>query len=110
MLLAVCSLLYVIACSTFLVLVSLTMKFTSTKLCVLAQLMFLALVRATGTIHHSADDNFDSLSSLLSGDAEIYLPGSEGFVNGTASLVAKKPQLDALVKVATEQDVRNTVA
>ncbi|KAJ0117378.1 hypothetical protein J7T55_003792 [Diaporthe amygdali] len=86
------------------------MKFTSTKLCVLAQLMFLALVRATGTIHHSADDNFHSLSSLLSGDAEIYLPGSEGFVNGTASLVAKKPQLDALVKVATEQDVRNTYA
>jgi hypothetical protein len=46
---------------------------------------------------------------MLSGDADIYFPGSEGFANGTLTLAAKKPQLDALVRVATEEDVRNTV-
>ncbi|KAI3390594.1 hypothetical protein diail_9111 [Diaporthe ilicicola] len=87
------------------------MRPTGTKLCLLAQLWSLALapVRSLGTFYHSADATFSSLATLLSGDAEIYLPGSEGFANGTISLAAKKPQLDALVKVATEEDVRNTI-
>lgn len=85
------------------------MKSTRTKLCMLAQAFSFALVRSLGTIQHSSDATFDSLATLLSGDAEIYFPGSEGFANGTISLAAKKPQLDALVKVATEEDVRNTV-
>lgn len=85
------------------------MKLTSTALCVLAQFLSLAPACSLGDTHHPTDNTFSSLSSLLSGDADIYLPGSEGFANGTVTLAAKKPQLDALVRVATEEDVRNTV-
>lgn len=85
------------------------MKLTSTTLCTLAQVLSLAPACSLGDIHRPLDPTFSSLSSTLSGDADIYFPGSEGFANGTVSLVAKKPQLDALVRVVTEEDVRNTV-
>lgn len=85
------------------------MRLTSTTLCVLAQFLSLALVRAAGGGNRPVDPTLSSLSSMLSGDADIYFPGSEGFANGTLTLAAKKPQLDALVRVATEEDVRNTV-
>lgn len=85
------------------------MKPTGTTLYTLAQVLSLAPVCILGDIQRPVDPNFNSLSSALSGDADIYFPGSEGFVNGTLTLAAKKPQLDALVKVVTEEDVRNTV-
>lgn len=85
------------------------MKPTGITLYTLAQVLCLAPVCILGDIQRPVDPNFTSLSSALSGDAEIYFPGSEGFVNGTLTLAAKKPQLDALVKVVTEEDVRNTV-
>lgn len=75
----------------------------------LAQVLSLGPVCSLGDFHRLVDATFSSLSSTLSGDAEIFFPGSEGFANGTLSLAAKKPQLDALVRVATEEDVRNTV-
>ena len=85
------------------------MKSTSTTIWSLAQVFSLAPVGSLGVTHRPIDPAFSSLSSMLSGDADIYLPGSEGFVNGTASLAAKKPKLDALVRVVTEEDVQNTV-
>lgn len=85
------------------------MRPTSGTLRALAQVLSLGPACSLGDFHWPIDATFSSLSSTLSGDAEIFFPGSEGFVNGTLSLVAKKPQLDALVRVATEEDVRNTV-
>lgn len=85
------------------------MKSIRTRLCILAQALSLAPVCSLGDLHRPVDNTFSSLSTLLSGDADIYLPGSEGFANGTVTLAAKKPQLDALVRVATEEDVRKTV-
>lgn len=82
---------------------------SSTVLYILAQVWCLAPVRAVGDVHRPVAPALSSLRSMLSGDAEIYFPGSEGFTNGTLTLAAKKPQLDALVRVATEEDVRNTV-
>lgn len=78
------------------------MRATFTTFCAVAEVLSLAPARAV-------DPALSSLSSMLSGDAEIYFPGSEGFASGTLTLAAKKPQLDALVRVATEEDVRNTV-
>lgn len=49
------------------------------------------------------------LSPLLSKDAEVFLPGTPGFENGTRTLAAKKPQIDLLVRVATAEDVQKTV-
>lgn len=85
------------------------MKPTSTMLYILAQVLTLAPVCSLGDTQRPVDPSFSSLSSVLSGEADIYFPGSEEFVNGTLTLAAKKPQLDALVRVVTEEDVRNTV-
>jgi hypothetical protein len=85
------------------------MKSTNTLLCSLVQVLSLAPVYSLGDFRRPVDSSFGSLGSMLSEGAEIYFPGSDGFVNGTATLAAKKPQLDALVKVVTEGDVQNTV-
>lgn len=85
------------------------MKPTSTTLYILAQVLSLAPVCSLGDTQRPVDPTFSSLSSVLSEDADISFPGSEEFANGTLTLAAKKPQLDALVRVATEEDVRNTV-
>lgn len=92
-----------------LVFVSPNMKSTSTTLCTLAQVLFLAPVYSLGDIRRPVDTTFSALGSKLSEDADIYFPGSEGFVNGTGTWAAKKPQLDALVRVAAEEDVQITV-
>lgn len=49
------------------------------------------------------------LGPRLSQKAEVLLPGTPGFENGTRTFAAKKPQLDLLVKVATTEDVQTTV-
>ncbi|KAI9707020.1 MAG: hypothetical protein M1820_004608 [Bogoriella megaspora] len=50
------------------------------------------------------------LQPLLSKNAAIYYPGSEGYANGTTRWSASiKPGLDVVVKVASEEDVQNTV-
>lgn len=49
------------------------------------------------------------LRPLLSDDAEVLVPGTPGFDQGTRTLAAKKPRLDLLVKVATAEDVQTTV-
>lgn len=85
------------------------MRATSSVLCALGQVWCLVPVGAVGDGHRPVHPALSSLSSTLSGDATIYFPGSEGFTNGTLTLAAKKPHLDALVRVATEEDVRNTV-
>jgi hypothetical protein len=86
------------------------MKPIETVLYILAQVLSLAASgRSVGDVHRPVDPRMSLLSSMLSGDAEIYFPGSEGFTNGTLTLAAKKPQLDALVRVATVEDVQNTV-
>lgn len=85
------------------------MKLTSITLCILAQVLCLAPTCSLGSLYRPVDPTLGSLSSMLSGDAEVFFPGSEGFANGTATLASKKPQFDALVRVATEEDVRNTV-
>lgn len=52
----------------------------------------------------------DILGPLLSPNASIYLPGTEGFVNGTARWsLLDQPNVTAVVKVATEADVQQTV-
>ncbi|KAL2286055.1 hypothetical protein FJTKL_07293 [Diaporthe vaccinii] len=94
---------------TRLVIVSPNMKSTSTTLCTLAQVLFLAPVCSLGGIRRPIDTTFSSLGSKLSEDANIYFPGSEGFVNGSGTWAAKKPQLDALVRVAAEEDVQITI-
>lgn len=68
----------------------------------------------TTTTTQSPDGDGDDLAALLrpllSRDAEVFLPGTNGFDNGTVTLAAKKPQLDLLVKVATAEDVQITVS
>lgn len=85
------------------------MKSTSSTLRILAQVLCLAPVYSLGDTRRPVDTTFSSLGSKLSEDADIFFPGSAGFVNGTATWAAKKPQLDALVRVAAEGDVQNTV-
>ena len=46
----------------------------------------------------------------LSPNAQVYLPGSEGFTNATTRWSeASKPGFDVIVKPATEEDVQQTV-
>lgn len=85
------------------------MKLTSTAICTLAQVLFLAPACSLGDTRRPVDPTFSSLGSKLSEDADIFFPGSEGFVKGTGTWAAKKPQLDALVRVAAEEDVQTTV-
>ncbi|KAF2009519.1 FAD-binding domain-containing protein [Aaosphaeria arxii CBS 175.79] len=50
------------------------------------------------------------LSQQLSKQAEVYLPGSEGFANATLRWnAAALPHLDIIVKVETERDVERTI-
>ncbi|ORX97112.1 hypothetical protein BCR34DRAFT_607410 [Clohesyomyces aquaticus] len=50
------------------------------------------------------------LNPLLSHEAQIYLPGSEGFVNATTRWGgATTPTFTAIVKVTTETDVQHTI-
>lgn len=56
------------------------------------------------------DDIAYSLGPLLSPGAEIVFPGSTDFLTLTSTVDAKKPQMDVVVKVATEQDVQRTVS
>jgi hypothetical protein len=54
-------------------------------------------------------DIMDVLGPLLSPNASIYLPGSEGFANGTVRWSAlDNPDIAAVVKVAVEEDVQQT--
>ncbi|KAF2471875.1 FAD-binding domain-containing protein [Lindgomyces ingoldianus] len=50
------------------------------------------------------------LGPLLSQEAQIYLPGSEGFSNATTRWsAAARPDFKAIVKVKTEADVQHTI-
>ncbi|KAF1960484.1 FAD-binding domain-containing protein [Byssothecium circinans] len=52
----------------------------------------------------------DSSGPTLSQDAQIYFPGSEGFANATLRWSAAiKPGFDAIVRVATEEDIQHTI-
>ena len=56
-------------------------------------------------------NSFNDLQPLLSSAAEIYRPGSEGYINVTTRWSADtKPGLDVIVKVASEEDVQATVS
>lgn len=61
---------------------------------------------STGALNGTND-----LQPLLSSAAEIYYPGSVGYINATTRWSADtKPGLDVIVKVATEEDVQATVS
>lgn len=50
------------------------------------------------------------IGSSLSRGAEVYLPGSEGFINASTRWSATDaPHFDAIVKVKTEADVQQVV-
>lgn len=56
-------------------------------------------------------DIIQILGPLLSSNAEIYLPGSEGYANGTIRWSSlDQPDIAVVVKVATEGDVQQTVS
>ncbi|KAH8799085.1 hypothetical protein F5884DRAFT_825350 [Xylogone sp. PMI_703] len=62
-------------------------------------------IASSSTIGNIALD----LQPLLSENAQIYYPGSEGYKNATARWAsAVKPGIDVVVKVASEQDVQHT--
>lgn len=69
---------------------------------------FLSLTVA-GTL---AAANFtQGLQPILSADAQIYLPGSDGYNNATTRWAsAVKPGIDVVVKVASEVDVQQTAS
>ena len=51
------------------------------------------------------------LEPQLSNGAQVYIPGSEGYVNATTRWSATiKPGLDIVVRVACEKDVQNVVS
>jgi hypothetical protein len=51
------------------------------------------------------------LPSCLSAGAEVYYPGSKEFANANLRWgAAQNPHYDMVVKVATEQDVQETVS
>lgn len=55
-------------------------------------------------------DQIAELGSLLSPNASIFLPGSEGFVAATDRWCAwKEPEFDVVVEVASEEDVSSSV-
>ncbi|APA15090.1 hypothetical protein sscle_14g098600 [Sclerotinia sclerotiorum 1980 UF-70] len=68
-------------------------------------------VALTSNITTSIATNFTyDLQPLLSSSAEIYYPGSEGYINATTRWDAyTKPGLDVVVKVACEEDVQETI-
>jgi len=58
-----------------------------------------------------SDSSFKLFKSSLSQLAEVYLPGSEEFANATVRWGAgQTPHYDMIVKVATEEDVQETVS
>jgi len=58
-----------------------------------------------------SDTSFKLFKSSLSQLAEVYLPGSEEFANATVRWGAgQTPHYDMIVKVATEEDVQETVS
>ena len=59
---------------------------------------------------NTSDSSFKLFKSSLSQLAEVYLPGSEEFANATVRWGAgQTPHYDMIVKVATEEDVQETV-
>ncbi len=55
-------------------------------------------------------DHVAELRPLLSPNASIYLPGSEGFAAATDRWTRwKNPAFEVVVEVTTEEDVSNTV-
>ena len=80
-------------------------------------MMLFTMFRVVGTvvaIFHAvcvtAILGLEDFSRLLSGGAEIYLPGTPGFENATLRWsAAAKPDIEVVVKVRTEADVQHTV-
>lgn len=65
---------------------------------------------AIATLSLSPAYSLDNYVVSLSKAAEVFYPGSEGFVNATLRWgAAQTPQYDMIVKVATEADVQKTV-
>jgi hypothetical protein len=59
----------------------------------------------------SLGDVNTSLAPLLSPEAAVWLPGTEGYVIATDRWTPRKnPSLDAVIDVATEEDVARTVS
>lgn len=62
-------------------------------------------------VHTGAQDELvSSLVPQLSSGAQIFFPGTPEFSKLTSTLDAKKPQLDVVVKVATEKDIQHIVS
>lgn len=83
--------------------------------------ILLILITLAGLINNSAGsqagsstragDDFNDLQPQLSSAAEIYHPGSAGYINLTPRWSADiTPGLDVIVKVASEKDVQATVS
>lgn len=55
-------------------------------------------------------DDFDGLREILSPNASVYLPGSDGFKAATDRWIRwQNPHFDVVVEVAGEDDVSHTV-
>lgn len=74
---------------------------------VLLDIYFRLLVVFTGEVQQ---DNMYSLGSKLFPGAHIFISSSTGLSNPTSTLDAKRPKFDAVIKVATEKDVQQTVS
>jgi hypothetical protein len=65
----------------------------------------------SSSIAFQAGDSSHDLQPSLSSAAEIYYPGSEGYIDAATRFSADiKPDLDVIVKVASEEDVQATVS
>lgn len=65
----------------------------------------------SSSIASRAGNITNDLQPLLSSAAEIYYPGSVGYINVTTRWSAAiKPGLDVIIKVASEEDVQATVS
>lgn len=59
---------------------------------------------------YTTDDIPTSLAPRLSSGASLYLPGSEGYNNGSHRYQEwKKPQFDAIVRVSSSHDIEETI-
>lgn len=59
------------------------------------------------TLNHP---KYAGLGAQLSKGAEVFLPGSSGYTNATTRWsAAVRPDLDAVVKVRTEEDIQKVV-
>jgi hypothetical protein len=73
---------------------------------------FFSILKSASTSFGSpAPDGFEGLRSVLSSNAGVYFPGSEGYSTATDRWVEwENPHFDVVVEVGCEEDVANTVS